>query len=36
LLLQRSQNLVAPFCLLLALLIIVEPERRVNTNKYQN
>jgi hypothetical protein len=36
LLLQRSKNLVAPFCILLSLLIIVDPERRVNTNKHQN
>jgi len=36
LLLQRSQNLIAPFCVLPVLLIIVEPKRGVNTNKHQN
>jgi hypothetical protein len=36
LLLERSQNLVAPSRILQALLIVIEPERGVNTNKDQN
>jgi len=37
---QRSldgcQDSVAPFCILLMLLVITEPERRVDANEYQN
>ena len=35
-LLNRCQDPVAPFGILLALLIIVEPERQVNANEHQN
>jgi hypothetical protein len=35
-LLDRRQDSVAPFGILLVLLITVEPERRVNANKHQN
>jgi hypothetical protein len=34
-LLERSEDSVAPFCVLLMLLLIVEPERSVNANEYQ-
>jgi hypothetical protein len=30
------QNLIAPFCILPVLLIIIEPERCVNANEHQN
>jgi hypothetical protein len=33
LLLKRRQNLIAPFRVLLMLLIIVEPERRIHADK---
>jgi hypothetical protein len=33
---SRSQNLIAPFCLLLMLLIVVQPKRRVNTDKNED
>ena len=33
--LDRRQDSVAPFCVLLTLLIIVEPERSVNADEYQ-
>jgi hypothetical protein len=36
LLLQRSQNLVAPFCVLQVLLIVVKPKGRVNTDKIED
>jgi hypothetical protein len=36
LLFKRSENLIAPFCVLPALLIIVEPERRVNAHEHEN
>ena len=36
LLLERSQDLVAPFCILPVLLIIVQPEGRVNANEHQD
>src|SRR5438128_12702141 len=35
-LLDRRQDSVAPFCILLMLLVITEPERRVNANEHQN
>jgi len=36
LLLERTQNLIAPFCILPVLLIAIEPERRVNADEHQN
>jgi hypothetical protein len=33
---KRSQDSVAPFCILPVLLIIVEPERRLNADEHQN
>src|SRR6266480_3175200 len=36
LLLERSQDLIAPFCVLQVLLITIEPKRGINANEHQN
>src|SRR5262249_33443314 len=32
---DRRKNSVTPFCILLTLLIIIEPERRINADEHQ-
>src|SRR5438046_5200789 len=36
LLLERSQDLIAPFCVLQVLLITIDPKRGINANEHQN